>query len=78
MNINEKFCLWLGFKYEDESFILKIPTGIWIARELPSGEWDIAFDTNNPKYIPLDFLHDRNQQKWIIDELIKKGYRIKI
>jgi hypothetical protein len=24
----------------------------------------------------LDFLHDRNQQKWIEDELIEKGYKI--
>jgi hypothetical protein len=33
---------------------------------------------NGKDFIILDFLHDRNQQKWIIDELIKRGYRIQI
>ena len=28
------------------------------------------------KYYFLDFLHDRNQQKWIEDKLIELGYRI--
>ena len=28
------------------------------------------------KEIKLDFLHDRNQQKWIEDKLIKLGYGI--
>ena len=26
----------------------------------------------------IDFLHDRNQQVWIIDELVKRGYRVDI
>jgi len=26
----------------------------------------------------LDFLHDRNQQRWMIDEIIKRGYGIEI
>ena len=30
------------------------------------------------KYYFLDFLHDRNQQKWIIDEIIKRGYGIEM
>jgi len=29
-----------------------------------------------PQYFKPDFIHDRNQQKWIRDELKKRGYKI--
>jgi hypothetical protein len=76
METTEKILQFLGFRDKDESLILKTPNGTNLARELPNGGWDITLDRDNPNYIPLDFLHDRNQQKWIIDKLKKRGWRI--
>ena len=41
------------------------------------GEYEVLYYYKN--YHPvtkLDFIHDRNQQKWIEDKLIELGYRI--
>jgi len=62
MNTNEKIAKWLGLQ---EKYITNF--GI---------QWVINLEDSVP--INLDFLHDRNQQGWIIDELIKRGWRIKI
>lgn len=61
MTTNEKIAKWLGFKK------YKCQDGMraWLHDEKEKNLQD------------LDFLHDRNQQKWIIDELIKRGCRIK-
>jgi hypothetical protein len=69
---NKKISKWLGYETfeinennSSLSVIQNIGTGLCARR--PDG---IS--------VKLDFLHDRNQQKWIIDELIKRGYRIQI
>ena len=62
MKTNEKICKWLGMTEIKDERIYK--------RYNYYGE--IIFDDK------IDFLHDRNQQKWIIDELKKRKYSIKI
>ena len=63
MNTNEKIAKWLGL--EKEKNIYPYP-------------WEEYWVREHIIYKNLDFLHDRNQQKWIEDELIKRGWRIKI
>jgi len=64
MNTNKKIAKWLG----------------WISEmEINQGVVCIADkDIKNAIEVELDFLHDRNQQKWIEDKLIELGYEIKI
>jgi hypothetical protein len=60
MNTNEKIAKWLG----------------WISEmEINQGVVCIADkDIKNAIEVELDFLHDRNQQKWIKDKLKELKY----
>jgi hypothetical protein len=69
MTTNEKIAKWLGcitfyINHASNSVIEKIGTGLF------------AKKSENDTCFKVDFLHDRNQQKWIEDELIKKGYMV--
>jgi hypothetical protein len=59
-DINSQIAKWLGF---EQKYIKNL--GI---------QWVINLEDSKP--IKLDFLHDRNQQKWIEDELIANDYEI--
>ena len=61
MTTNETICKWLGF----EKNIATIEEYYWRVDE--NGIDDM---------IKPDFLHDRNQQKWIEDKLENEGYLI--
>jgi hypothetical protein len=67
MNTNEKIAKWLGLIPNIKDDIIIYWEDKWGVRwySKPIG----SFRRYN-----LDFLHDRNQQKWIIDELKKRGY----
>ena len=62
MNTNEKIAKWLGLELRE----------CWVGYE------KYYFKNGKPLIWEkdLDFLHDRNQQKWIEDKLIELGYRI--
>jgi len=61
MNTNEKIAKWLGMVRMNE---------MWCK---PNEDETVSV---YPKNYILDFLHDRNQQKWIEDKLIELGYGI--
>jgi hypothetical protein len=65
MNTNEKICKWLKFKSAKVLGDYGIPQPIW---KKPDGT--IVYNDI------IDFLHNRNQQKWIEDKLIELGYEI--
>jgi len=44
----------------------------------PDGAIGLYLNEEGKKWQLIDFIHDRNQQKWIIDELVKRGYSIEI
>jgi Uri superfamily endonuclease len=71
MTTNEKIAKWLGVKKHK-----------WISSEGESYSYineNIDKESSELRIVEyLDFLHDRNQQKWIIDELKKRGWIIKI
>jgi hypothetical protein len=58
MNTNEKIAKWLGLKCKT----MRHPDG-YNYLYLDDLRWEI-----------IDFLHDRNQQKWIKDKLKELGY----
>jgi hypothetical protein len=65
-NETKSIAEWLKLEiFEEERYIYKVE----------------RYDTHErfaktKKLIKLDFLHDRNQQKWIIDKLKELGYTI--
>ena len=59
MTTNEKIAKWLGLKFIGKPYELEIYEG-------PKSNYKYATQ--------LDFLHDRNQQKWIEDRLEELGY----
>jgi len=48
---------------------------VWLGMAIFKKTGQIVYPDEYKGIIP-DFLHDRNQQKWIIDKLKKEGYAI--
>jgi hypothetical protein len=62
MNTNEKIAIWLKLKCS------KMPH--------PDGAIGLYLNEEGKKWQLIDFIHDRNQQKWIEDKLKEDGWRI--